>query len=706
MTDQTKPPSNKAPTPSVGDDAFPQPAADGTRQVPSTATAFAATATDLQALRAAVADAASATASLWFSYIFTFFYLAIAVGGVTHRDLLLENPVKLPFLNVDLPLVGFFTLAPGIFLIVHTHVLIYFVLLANKVSAFDAQLRSQITDREERARLRRQLPSNIFVQLIAGPREIRTGIMGLMLNLIAQTSLAIGPVGLLILFQLQFLPYQNEAVTWWQRITIVTDVGLLWLLWPYFRRGKLTKSYWSDFQNGTFVFMSIGSLAAVLFAFSIATFPGEWLEDTLPPMPFIPGKGAKVDSWRLISLHEILVAGDVDLRTRKPTSLWSNRLVLPGIDVIDHTKFDTEAKIIDTETLSLRARHLEGAVLFGATLRHVDFAAAKLQGALLGNSDLRSANLACAATRLHPKATEMQCTHLEGAALDGAHLEDANLAGAQLPGASLVTAHLQGAALDGANLQGAWLVGANLQGASLDEADLRGASLENADLKGASLDGTQLQGVTLRNAQIQVASFDQVFVWRADARHVTSENTAVAAPNTEQKEACKTSESGSCSFSVESFLSLMRRLAEEIPEGGIRVKVLEQVMQRLDPRKTPEAENEMAGAWNALARSSPGDNVYEKSLAEQWRQTACAVEDAPYSLLGILDQLWGKLPLNDPLSPEEVKLVASLLDQQHCPGTHGLSETKRAELLEIREQNAVAPGLHSRVVRRRHPRHR
>jgi len=47
-------------------------------------------------------------AGLGFSYLFVLLYLPIAVGSVMH--LFLENPVKLPFLNVGLPLVGFFGL--------------------------------------------------------------------------------------------------------------------------------------------------------------------------------------------------------------------------------------------------------------------------------------------------------------------------------------------------------------------------------------------------------------------------------------------------------------------------------------------------------------------------------------------------------------------------------------------------------------------
>ena len=82
------------------------------------------------------------------------------------------------------------------------------------------------------------------------------------------------------------------------------------------------------------------------------------------------------------TLHELLVAGEVDFAAQKPKSLWSNRLVLPGFDAIDHAKFDTEAKIgAASQTVSLRSRHLEGAVLIGAVLRKTDFTAAYLERA-------------------------------------------------------------------------------------------------------------------------------------------------------------------------------------------------------------------------------------------------------------------------------------------------------------------------------------
>src|ERR1700682_5134327 len=131
----------------------------------------------------------------------------------------------------------------------------------------------------------------------------------------------------------------------------------------------------------------MGSMSAVLLTFTIATFPGEYLDTHVPSLPIRPyGK----------SLHQILVAGDVDLAARKPMSVWSNRLVIPGIDVLDAGKFETEEKVAALhESISLRARNLDGAVLIGANLRKADLTGASLRDANLSNADLRDAKLGC-----------------------------------------------------------------------------------------------------------------------------------------------------------------------------------------------------------------------------------------------------------------------------------------------------------------------
>jgi hypothetical protein len=148
--------------------------------------------TALREFRTAVDDASSVVAGLWFSYLFLLFYLAIAVGAVTHIDLLLDNPVKLPFLNIELPLLAFFVLAPILFVTTHAHALAHFAMLSGKVGSFCDEIDRQPP--KESVALQRQLPNNIFVQFLAGPDEIRKGGLGLILRVIAWITLVVAPI--------------------------------------------------------------------------------------------------------------------------------------------------------------------------------------------------------------------------------------------------------------------------------------------------------------------------------------------------------------------------------------------------------------------------------------------------------------------------------------------------------------------------------
>ena len=253
--------------------------------LPQTAKALAGKAKDLEALRGSVVDAAAVGGTLWISYLFVLLYLFIATAAVAHKDLFFENGVKLPFLSIDLPLKSFFWLSPLIFIVMHAYVLLHFVLLAGKVGEFDAEMRSQIADEDIRTRVRRQLPSNIFVQFLAGPRAVRDGLTGWMLKLIAWISLIIGPVALLVFFQLQFLPYHDDVITWWQRFAVLIDIVLLWTLWPAVARGEPLSVPWRMLRWRTAIPLGIITMLPLLLVFAIATFPGETLNRHAPSMP-------------------------------------------------------------------------------------------------------------------------------------------------------------------------------------------------------------------------------------------------------------------------------------------------------------------------------------------------------------------------------------------------------------------------------------
>src|SRR4051794_8754340 len=309
---------------------------------------FAAKAKDLQAWRDAVVEASTVSGPLWLSYIFAFLYLAIAAGAVTHKDLFFENPVKLPFLNVELPLTAFFVLGPALFLIVHWYTLLHFAMLAGKVGAFHRELEEQLEDDPNaRAGIRRQLPSNIFVQFLAGPRDTREGVFGVMLRLIAWISLILGPVALLVFFELQFLPYHDPAVTWWHRIAVLLDLILIWIIWPSVARS--VRFRWG--RTRTAIALLCTSLPLLLM-FTVATFPGEGLHGEWAGPRIVPTLFAKIDwtwpgTWedtKPVTLHKFLVGGEVDDVAQRQKSWWSNRLVLPGVDLREHPKFDTKEK--------------------------------------------------------------------------------------------------------------------------------------------------------------------------------------------------------------------------------------------------------------------------------------------------------------------------------------------------------------------------
>jgi uncharacterized protein YjbI with pentapeptide repeats len=488
---------------------------------------FADKARDLDLVRKSVDDAASVSAGLWLSYLFALFYVGIAAGGVTHKDLLLENPVRLPFLNVELPFVAFFALAPVLFVVSHAYTLMHFVLLASKVGAYNTELAKQIPEldaafatthdgahtldhREIRRGLRRQLPSNIFVQFLAGPLDIREGGLGWLLKAIAWITLVIGPVLLLLLIQVQFLPYHLEWVTWVQRLAVLADVVLLWFLWPAVldARGDIR---WPRLWRHPVA--ALVSLVPLALAFAVARFPGEWVEKHVGDARWIPPIHRQ--AWRnandgqrfaapfpipprWTSVHNLLFNGDVDDVTRRRKSLFSNTLVLPEFDGLAAAGIDDPKKLDGDgikHSLVLRGRHLKGAVLTHADLRKADLEAAKLEGANLQGAQLQGARLNRA--------------NLQGASLDFAELQGARLVGAQLQGGSLVEAQLQGASLDRTDLREASLNRADLQEASLAGAQLQDASLESADLQSTSLDKAQLQGADLLNVRLQGASLKE-----------------------------------------------------------------------------------------------------------------------------------------------------------------------------------------------------
>ena len=150
---------------------------------------------------------------------------------MTHRQLLLEDPVKLPALNVDLPLVGFSSLTPIVFVVFHSYVLIQVLLLARTAATYNGALDRIVKVSSDNTAMRQRLANTLFAQIFAGSPREREGWLGSLLTMMAWLTLAIAPVLVLLVFQFRFLPYHSDMITWTLRLLILLELMGVLVLW-------------------------------------------------------------------------------------------------------------------------------------------------------------------------------------------------------------------------------------------------------------------------------------------------------------------------------------------------------------------------------------------------------------------------------------------------------------------------------------------
>jgi uncharacterized protein YjbI with pentapeptide repeats len=680
---------------------------------------FAKKADDLDAIKKAVEDAAAVSGALWFSYLFVLFYFAIAAGAVTHADLFLENPVKLPFLNVELPLRAFFFLAPILFLVVHAYVLVHLVMLADKARRFDQALHHQIGQKRGlaedqshrraviRGLLQRQLPSNIFVQFLAGHADIREGPFGWLLRGIAWSTLVIAPVLLLLMIQIQFLPYHSLSITWVHRLALVADMILIWWLWGRILSGREIDgfpSFWKSFTRNAFALAL--SASVVLFATLSATFPNEWQESHF----------TRLDQLEVpVSIHDLVFNSTVNDVTRH-RALLSSTLVLTGFNIYEGLKIDDPDKVRGRDFIfRARGRDLNGAIFDLANMPKVDLEGAELQNASLFQTKLQGTNF----KRAYLEEAMLTGAFLQGATLVSAKLRGAYLNGAQLQGASLDYADLRGASLFYAQAQGASFYYAQLQGADLGTAGLEGAFLVDAFLQGASLGQAQLQGASLFGAQLQGAELNETVLKANDLSHAYLWRTNLAAPSAvsdiifpDEPETWLPSwwgeEDTVQQWNEKAYVDL-HQMIESLPQSYERDQTLERVQSlncaNLNPTLAscdlsvpPPTE---ATKWRkSLEDARVDEAAYTKSLASELKALVCSGGDnAIYvlrgiqsddvrtrALLSLVVDLRSRLEAAGPEAPA----LADFIMSKGCPVSTFLTDADRARLLQIkREQEAV-----------------
>jgi uncharacterized protein YjbI with pentapeptide repeats len=670
----------------------------------------------LSGLQSAVNDTSSRTAALWLSFLTFMAYLTMTAGAVTHEDLLKQTAIKLPVMNVELPLVGFFCIAPLFFLLFHFYLFLQLIILVRKVAGFDAALQAVVETDEEREEYRRRLDTFLIVQFLIGAEEERNGLIAKLLRSVAWITLVLLPILLLLQFQLTFVPYHDPWVTWVHRIAVVIDVRLAWVFWfaiargdgkisfpeiefvwrGFFERGaflhnvkdmllKIGLSIWSAFRSNQAGFA--GSFGVIFASFFIFAFADEPIANVFK-IP-VPQVGNNETIWERKSLSEVILQARINMVEGRSETWFPNVLVVPGKKLVTDSNVDK-----DFPSLSLRGRNLSGAILSGSDLRSVDFTGANLSGAILDGAQLAYARFGCAVpydqqTKL--RWPEDKCTWLERTSFAQAQLQGAQLSRARMRDSILIAARLDGADMTAAQLQGVMLSRASLIGVSLSSAKLNDAYLDGTVLIGASLSNANLQGVLLGRtifhlASIQYASspsHDEVPVRIAKASEegsiaqaldqIPSEGFlwAIVQPGMSSE---FNSENVDATFDRGSLAKFRRgAIASLFPYG-----IIERDFEAYD--------HAIEKKWNEIVPLVHGDRNDHEKIRDYLLQIVCNAGSAPF-ITPALIRSERILMAGD----HAIDVINALKNPDRCPGAQSLKPSQKVHLGDMEQRIKIYP---------------
>lgn len=497
-----------------------------------------------RSLLVSVNEASVAARNGWLFFLALLAYLFIAAASVSHKDLLLNTPVVLPFLGIALRLDSFFLFGPMVLLFVHFGLLVQHVLLSRKLIELDYILKEDEGWRGRRQHpLRLEMHSYFYTQALVGAN--RSAVFATFLHGMVWLSLVMLPVFLILYFQITFLPYHAESITWAHRIYLAVEIIILIGVGIFLR--KPHASFWSalwstGLQHSANFFITLSLVgAALFFSVCIVTFPGEWIDRKLSNISLFSniGKTLKTPEGTVVQSRVFTptayIFADTGYTIDEFKGMFHRNLIVVDEDLV----LDKESASDDV-TISLRGRNLRFANLSRSDLRKADFTNALLENAKLVGTVLIKAKFGC--RELQEEAiTDVKledfkargCAMVAAADFTSADLTDADFRSTYSHGTVFNNAVLNGARFDWAILSQASFesskgaqtsfvnsfitegnfFGAQMQGADFSGAVALGSNFGNANLQGTIFSLAHLQDVTFETAQLNVADLTLADLW-------------------------------------------------------------------------------------------------------------------------------------------------------------------------------------------------
>lgn len=508
-------------------------------------------------------------------------YVAIIISSTTHEQILRIDPVKLPLLDVEIPIVGFYWFMPGFLFFLHLYILVQHYLFSQLAFRFRSALERE-SDEETKTHLRRSLGNLPFLHWLAGQHG---GFMNFLMTAFTVVSLIIWPVWTFWWLQAAFLPYHDNTIVWTQRTFMLLDAALLAYLWAKILDDEDDAGRWWKPSLAPFLFIVARPVKAalawlcrqtrlfealhwprlrqlierlsaypgpginaatpsrrvalktvlerwLLFVFLVGALFFSFIVSTIPDSPEEYFWTEHLPEFLIDSSHENATMSD---ENRRRTLTLTNLLhEQRNVFLRDNERNDYEPERLrecgDEKVPELQSQtdtpKPNNAIVNADKKEQLKcyFIDGPFPRNLIMNERILIANrdlppeLLSQLDAKNDKTAPDALAKAQGLDLRGRHLEYADFRRSSLAHADMRRARLRSANFSWAKLEEARLQFAEMPGAYLTEAQLPGADLRLAQLPGASLTWAKLPGADLGGAKLIGASLYEAQLPGADLR--------------------------------------------------------------------------------------------------------------------------------------------------------------------------------------------
>lgn len=541
---------------------------------------------NLSNLRQSTNDTARVTRNLLLFFLAVILFFGLLVADTNDLILFKRSDVTLPFMQIGVSVDMFYAIGPIIFIILHLVLLMSIRNFYSAASSLIKEIEKSDNPQENLAQTSILLPFDFVLSMLYKIRRpavrerppfwhlfrylryvmARYGQLFL-LSVIVAVLIFILPLFLLILIQMNFLPYQSQAITFIHQCAIAIEfvMQIVFIL----RLGAIRKfratiagnRSWVErgFGLGVATTISFLLVVPVAFSWSIALVPNSWLDERNPLSPELQSRITSLmfeDWWHGDSCRH---------RDHIPTvSKWRRYLYLPDRD-LNISEYGDQ---LDLSHRMLRYGWFKSSVLSGvkfsrsdlfcanfehATIRNsssfaeaklhytnfshsylfdVDFSKAELQETKFVHADIEESNFSrITSNRSNFRNVAIRNSELKYAEFNNGRFRDAtfdNISGhgmrffgtdlsrIEFHGSSIARSEFSASGLSRAKFYGTDIERSSFLGTNISGSEFHGANLEYAEFLGTLISGADFYGVNFSRTLLDGVYADYTYFYGTD----------------------------------------------------------------------------------------------------------------------------------------------------------------------------------------------